>query len=54
METLEGTVANLGAMPPPWTHNLAEMDVTLERLQRVRDVFLPAVHVYRDHCAKLA
>lgn len=56
METLEGAVADLGTSsspPPPRTHTLAEADVTLERLQRVGEVFLPAAHIYRDHCAKV-
>ena len=53
MEVLEGAVGDLGAVPPPRTHTLEEMDVTLGRLRDVGKVFLPAARVYGDHCAKV-
>lgn len=41
------------ALCTPWTHNLAEMDVTLGHLQSMEEVFLPTTHVYKDHYAKV-
>ena len=35
---------------PPRIHTLAEIDVTLRRLQRVGEVFLSAARVYKDRC----
>lgn len=52
MVVLEGTVAELGAVPPR-NHKLAQMDVTLARLQNVGEVFLPVARVYGDHRAKM-
>lgn len=42
MESLEGTVTELGAVPPPRKHTLVELDVTLERLHHVGEVLVPA------------
>lgn len=34
MESLEGTVADLGLVPPPWKHASVELDVMLGCLRR--------------------
>lgn len=47
METLEGAVADLSAVPPPWRHNV--MDITLGHLRRIGEV-----RAYGDRCAKVA
>ena len=42
MESLEGAVADLSAVPAPRKHTPAEMDVTLGRLRRTGEVCLSA------------
>lgn len=42
METLEGAVVELVAMPPPRRHTVGEMDITHGRLRRVGEVCLLA------------
>ena len=54
MECMEGAITELGAVPPPRSHTVDQLDGTLERLQRVREVFLPAARAYGNHCAKAA
>ena len=54
MEAPEGAMTELGVVAPPRRHRPAEMDITLEHLQRAREVCLPAARVYGDHCAKVA
>lgn len=52
MESLEGVVADLGAMPLAWKHAPAELDITLGRLCRAGEVCLPTAQAYGDHCAR--
>lgn len=40
--------------PPPRHHRPAELDITLERLRRAREVCLLVARLYGDHCAKVA
>lgn len=54
MESLEGTVADLGVVLPPRKHNPKDMDITLGRLCRTEEVCLPDARAYGDHCAKVA
>ena len=52
MEYMEGAIAELGGVPPPRSHTVAQLDATLMRLQRAGEVFLPAARAYGNHCAK--
>ena len=52
MECLEGAIAELGGVPPPRSHTVEQLDVTLGRLHRSGEVFLPAARAYGNHCAK--
>lgn len=54
MESLEGAVTELGAVPLPRKHTPSQMDVTLDRLWRAGEICLPAARAYDEHCVKAA